>query len=74
MSGIWLRSPVLSSLLLSVLVLLLLLLLGFRLVFELEGVIGFCRPLLPCCWSVLVLVVLMVCLLMLDLLLVLLTL
>ena len=71
MSGNWLWSPVLLSLLLSVLVLLLLLSLGFRLVFELEGVIGFCRPLLPCCSSVLVLVV---CLLMLDLLMVLLTL
>ena len=54
--------------------LLLLLLVGFRLVFELEGVIGFCRPLLPCCWSLLVLEVLLVCLLILDLLMVLLTL
>ena len=68
MSGFWLRSPVLSLLLLLVLVLLLLLS-GFRLVLELEGVTAFCRPLLPCGWSALVLV-LMVCLVMLGLLLV----
>ena len=74
MSGSWLQLPVLLSLLLSVLVLLLLLLIGFRLMFELEGVIRLCRPLLPYCWSLLVLEVLVVCLLMLDLLMVLLTL
>ena len=54
--------------------LLLLLLIGFRLVFEPEGVVWFCRPLLPCCWSLSVLEVLVVCLLALDFLILLLTL
>ena len=53
--------------------LLLLLLIGFKLMFESEGVIWFCRPLLPC-WPQSVLEVLMVCLLVLDFLVLLLTL
>ena len=39
-----------------------------------DGVIGFCRPLLPCCWSLLVLEVLLDCLLILGLLMILFTL